>query len=289
MRQLKITQKITSRESLALDKYLNDISKIDLLTEEQEADLAARIRSGEDAALDSLVRANLRFVVSVAKQYQNNGLGLPDLINEGNVGLMKAARRFDETKGFKFISYAVWWIRQSILKAIVEYSRIVRLPQNKSVSYNKLKEARVSFLQEYEREPSVGELADALHITEDAVKSLLHRTTRHTSFDAPVGSGEGDAVMLDFFQQQDDDLKPDNKLMEDSLTEEIRHSMLGLSPREAEILRAYFGLSGQEEQNLDEIGDMYGITRERVRQVKDRALRRLRKSMIRNSRRSIDF
>ncbi len=289
MRQLKITQKITSRESLALDKYLNDISKIDLLTEEQEADLAARIRSGEDAALDLLVRANLRFVVSVAKQYQNNGLSLSDLINEGNVGLMKAARRFDETKGFKFISYAVWWIRQSILKAIVEYSRIVRLPQNKSVSYNKLKEARVSFLQEYEREPSVGELAEVLDITEDAVKSLLHRTTRHTSFDAPVGSSEGDAVMLDFFQQADDDLKPDSKLMEESMSEEIRHGLLGLSPREAEILRAYFGLSGQEEQNLDEIGDMYGITRERVRQVKDRALRRLRKSMIRNSRRTMDF
>lgn len=289
MRQLKITQRITARESLALDKYLNDISKLDLLSEGEEAELAVKIREGDQEAMDKLVRGNLRFVVSVAKQYQHNGLSLSDLINEGNVGLMKAARRFDETKGFKFISYAVWWVRQSILRAIVEYSRIVRMPVNKSVSYGKLQETRVSFMQEFEREPSVSELADVLHITEDAVKSLLHRSTKHTSFDAPVGNEDGDAVMIDFFQQEDANMTPDSKLMEESLTEEIRQGLSDLSPREAEILRGYYGLGGGQSLNLDEIGDQYGLTRERVRQIRDRALRRLRKSMVRNSRQRFDF
>ncbi len=288
MRQLKITNRITTREDLALDKYLNDISKIELLAESEEAELASRIREGDQEAMDRLIQANLRFVVSVAKQYQNNGLSLSDLINEGNVGLMKAARRFDETKGFKFISYAVWWIRQSILQAIVEYSRIVRMPMNKSISYKKLKETRVSFMQEFEREPSVGELAEILDITEDAVRSLLHRTTRHKSFDAPVSNDDGDAVMIDLFQQVDE-IPPDSKLMEESLQDEIKLGLAHLSPREVEVLKSYFGLNGSQALNLEEIGDLYGLTRERVRQIKERALRRLRKTMVRNSRRSFGF
>lgn len=285
MRQLKITNKITSRESLALDKYLTDIGKISLLSAEEEAELARRIREGDQEALDKLTRANLRFVVSVAKQYQNQGLSLPDLINEGNVGLMKAARRFDETKGFKFISYAVWWIRQSILQAIVEYSRIVRLPLNKVGSYHKINGAFRSFVQEFEREPTNEELAELLDITPKDVANVLKGNTRHVSVDAPVSSEEGSATMLDFITSGDEDL-PDNQLMEQSLKEEVQQGLSILSPREVEVLSTYYGLNGYKALTLEEIGELYGLTRERVRQIKERAIRRLRKSYNRNSLRS---
>lgn len=285
MRQLKITNKITSRESLALDKYLTDIGKIALLSAEEEAELARRIREGDQEALDKLTRANLRFVVSVAKQYQNQGLSLPDLINEGNVGLMKAARRFDETKGFKFISYAVWWIRQSILQAIVEYSRIVRLPLNKVGSYHKINGAFRSFVQEFEREPTNEELAELLDITPKDVANVLKGNTRHVSVDAPVSSEEGSATMLDFITSGEEDL-PDNQLMEQSLKVEVQQGLSILSPREVEVLSTYYGLNGYKALTLEEIGELYGLTRERVRQIKERAIRRLRKSYNRNSLRS---
>lgn len=285
MRQLKITNKITSRESLALDKYLTDIGKISLLSAEEEAELARRIREGDQEALDKLTKANLRFVVSVAKQYQNQGLSLPDLINEGNVGLMKACKRFDETKGFKFISYAVWWIRQSILQAIVEYSRIVRLPLNKVGSYHKINSAFRSFVQEFEREPSNEELADVLGITAKDVANVLKGNTRHVSVDAPVSSEEGSATMLDFITSGDEDM-PDNQLMEQSLKEEVQQGLSILSPREVEVLSTYYGLNGYKALTLEEIGDLYGLTRERVRQIKERAIRRLRKSYNRNMLRS---
>ena len=285
MRQLKITNKITSRESLALDKYLNDIGKIPMLTAEEEADLARRIRGGDDAALDKLTKSNLRFVVSVAKQYQNQGLSLSDLINEGNVGLMKAARRFDETKGFKFISYAVWWIRQSILQAIVEYSRIVRLPLNKVASYNKVNQAYTSFVQQFEREPSHEELADLLGITPREVQNMLKGNSRHVSVDAPLSGEDGDATMLDMITSEDNML-PDTSLMEQSLVQEVQHNLSILGPREQEVLSCYYGLNGYSTLTLEEIGERYNLTRERVRQIKERAIRRLRKSYNRNALRS---
>lgn len=282
MRQLKITNKITNRESLALDKYLNDIGKIDLLTPEEEAELARRIKKGDQEALDRLTQANLRFVVSVAKQYQNQGLSLPDLINEGNVGLMKAAKRFDETKGFKFISYAVWWIRQSILQAIVEYSRLVRLPLNKVGSFTKINEAYMSFVQEFEREPSEEELADLLNISTKEVSNALRNRSKYVSFDAPVGGEESDATMLDLVSSGEEG-SPDLKLMEESLRSEVEYGLSILSPREIEVISAYYGLHGEKSLTLDEIGDRFGLTRERVRQIKERAIRRLRKSVMRNA------
>jgi RNA polymerase primary sigma factor len=282
MRQLKITNKITSRESMALDKYLTDIGKISLLSAEEEAELARRIRDGDKEALDKLTRANLRFVVSVAKQYQNQGLSLPDLINEGNVGLMKAAKRFDETKGFKFISYAVWWIRQSILQAIVEYSRIVRMPLNKVGSYHKMNAAFTSFVQKFEREPTNEELAELLDISAKDVANMKKGNARHVSVDAPVSSEEGSATMLDFITSGDDSL-PDNQLMEESLKEEVQQGLSILSPREVEVLSSYYGLNGYKALTLEEIGELYGLTRERVRQIKERAIRRLRKSYNRNT------
>jgi len=285
MRQLKITNKITSRESLALDKYLNDISKIDLLTPDEEADLARRIRDGDELALEKMTQANLRFVVSVAKQYQNQGLSLPDLINEGNVGLMKAAKRFDETKGFKFISYAVWWIRQSILQSIVEYSRLVRLPLNKVSSYHKVNEAFVSFTQEFEREPSNEELAELLEIKPKEVTNLMKGGSRHLSMDAPVTGEEGEATMLDLFNSADQE-SPDLSLMEQSLKDELRQGLALLSPREVEVLCSYYGLNGHSSLTLEEIGELYGLTRERVRQIKERALRRLRKATNKNAMKS---
>ncbi|MBK7335867.1 MAG: RNA polymerase sigma factor RpoD/SigA [Saprospirales bacterium] len=281
MRQLKITNNITTRESLALDKYLNDIGKIDMLTADEEADLARRIRAGDQRALERLTKANLRFVVSVAKQYQNQGLSLSDLINEGNVGLMKAAKRFDETKGFKFISYAVWWIRQSILQAIVEYSRIVRLPLNKVGSYNKVNEAYLSFIQEYEREPTNDELAELLDMSPKEVSNMLKGGGRHLSVDAPLSGEDGDSTMLDVLP--DDDMSPDNNLMEQSLKEEVQQGLSILSPREVEVLSAYYGLNGHKPLTLEEIGELYGLTRERVRQIKERAIRRLRKAYNRNA------
>jgi len=283
MRQLKITNKITARESLALDKYLNDIGKIPMLSPEDEAELARRIREGDQEALDKLTRSNLRFVVSVAKQYQNQGLSLSDLINEGNVGLMKAARRFDETKGFKFISYAVWWIRQSILQAIVEYSRIVRLPLNKVGSYNKVNEAFLSFVQEFEREPTHEELAELLNMTPKEVSNMLKGNGRHVSVDAPISGEDGDSTMLDVISSDEEGESPDGSLMEQSLKEEVQQGLSILSPREVEVLSSYYGLNGQKSLTLEEIGDLYGLTRERVRQIKERAIRRLRKSYNRNA------
>jgi len=277
MRQLKITNKITSRESVALDKYLNDISKIGMINAEEEAILAKKIRVGDAEALDKMVRSNLRFVVSVAKQYQNQGLSLPDLINEGNVGLMKAAKRFDETKGFKFISYAVWWIRQSILYAIVEYSRMVRLPLNKVTSYNKINEAIVSFQQQFERDPSHDEIGELLDIKPKEVSRMMRGGNRHLSMDAPVGGEEGDATMLDLFVENDQ-ANPESDLMEESKVIDIKAGLAELSPREIEVICAYYGLNDHKSLTLEEIGELYGLTRERVRQIKERAIRRLRKS-----------
>lgn len=285
MRQLKITNKITTRESLALDKYLTDIGRISLLTPEEEAELARRIREGDSTALEKLTKANLRFVVSVAKQYQNQGLSLSDLINEGNVGLIKAAKRFDETKGFKFISYAVWWIRQSILQAIVEYSRIVRLPLNKVGSYNKVNAAYTSFIQEFEREPSIDELADLLEMTPKEVSNVLRGGVRHVSVDAPISGEDSDATMLDLIEG-DNNVHPDHALMDQSLKEEVQQGLSILTPREMEVLSSYYGLNGYKALTLEEIGELYGLTRERVRQIKERAIRRLRKSYNRNTLRS---
>ena len=277
MRQLKITNKITSRESLALDKYLNDIGKITLLSGDEEAVLARRIREGDEKALERLTEANLRFVVSVAKQYQNQGLTLSDLINEGNVGLMKAARRFDETKGFKFISYAVWWIRQSILQSIVEHSRIVRLPLNKVGSYNRINEAYITFVQTYEREPSNEELGESLDMTPKEVANMLRSNARHVSMDSPIGGDDSDATMLDVFVNADESM-PDTILIEESMREEVKQGLAILSDREKEVISAYYGLNEFKALTLEEIGDAYGLTRERVRQIKERAIRRLRKS-----------
>jgi len=282
MRQLKIANRITSRESLALEKYLADISKIEMISPEEETRLAAKVRAGDQAALERLTEANLRFVVSVAKQYQNQGLSLSDLINEGNVGLMKAAKRFDETKGFKFISYAVWWIRQSILQSIVEYSRIVRMPHNKSTSYNRLNEAFVSFVQEFEREPTHEELADLLNVYIRDVINNMPGASRHVSFDAPVSSDEDSFTLLDMIET-DENMQPDLKLMEESLRLDIQYSLNALAPREAEVLAYYFGLKGEKPLTLDEIGVTLELTRERVRQIKERAIRRLRKTMKKNS------
>jgi RNA polymerase primary sigma factor len=285
MRQLKITHKITSRESLSLDKYLNDIGKLSMLSADEEAELARRIRMGDEEALNKLTKANLRFVVSVAKQYQNQGLSLSDLINEGNVGLMKAARRFDETKGFKFISYAVWWIRQSILQAIVEYARIVRLPLNKVGSYNKVNDAFLSFIQEFEREPTNEELAELLDISPKEVANMLRGTNRHLSVDAPINGEDSDSTMLDILTNAAES-SPDEPLMEESLKEEVQQGLSLLSPREVEVISAYYGLNGFKSLTLEEIGEQFGLTRERVRQIKERAIRRLRKSYNKNALRS---
>jgi RNA polymerase primary sigma factor len=285
MRQLKITNNITSRESLALDKYLLDIGRIDLLTIEEESELAKKIKQGDQEALEKLTKANLRFVVSVAKQYQNQGLSLSDLINEGNVGLMKAARRFDETKGFKFISYAVWWIRQSILQAIVEYSRMVRLPLNKMTAYNKVNEAWVAFVQKNEREPTNDELAEILGVQTKDIENMLKGANRHISVDAPLSDDEGSATMLDMMTYGEED-SPDLKLMEESVKKEIIEGLEILSPREVQVIVAYFGLDNQRAMNLDEISEAFDLSNERVRQIRDRALRRMRKSITRNAMKS---
>jgi len=254
-----------------------------MLNADEEAEMARRIRAGDTEALNIMTRANLRFVVSVAKQYQNQGLSLSDLINEGNVGLMKAAKRFDETKGFKFISYAVWWIRQSILQSIVEYSRIVRLPLNKVGSYNKINEAFLSFVQEFEREPTSEELAEILSLTPREINNMLKGNGRHLSFDAPMNGEEGASTMLDVIVGSEAADSPDNNLMEQSLKEEVQQGLSILSPREVEVLSSYYGLNGYKSLTLEEIGDLYGLTRERVRQIKERAIRRLRKSYNRNN------
>ncbi len=290
MRQLRITQKITKRDSLSLDKYLNEIGKIGLIDSAEEAILAQKIREGDQEALHKITKANLRFVISVAKQYQNQGLPLIDLINEGNVGLIKAAKRFDETKGFKFISYAVWWVRQSILQAIVEQSRLVRLPLNKIGTNNRINEAYHSFMQEFEREPSADELADLVGLSEKEVRNILRISGRHVSVDAPVTneSGNGDSMtMLDTLAYSGSDSdKPESELMNESLKEEVKNGLAMLSPKEVQVISAYYGLNGQQAMTLEEIGYACDLTRERVRQIKERAIRRLRKSTNRNNLRS---
>ncbi|MFB2120020.1 RNA polymerase sigma factor RpoD/SigA [Parapedobacter sp. 2B3] len=273
MRQLKITQSITNRESQSLDKYLHEIGKVDLITAEEEVVLAQKIREGDQAALERLTKTNLRFVVSVAKQYQNQGLTLGDLINEGNLGLIKAAKRFDETKGFKFISYAVWWIRQSILQAIAEQSRIVRLPLNQVGSLSKISKAFSKLEQEYEREPSPEELADILETTVDKVSDTLSNSGRHVSMDAPFVQGE-ENTLLDVLENSDPDT--DSSLIDESLSEEIKRSLATLTEREREIIVLFFGLGSNHQLSLEEIGEKFNLTRERVRQIKDKALQRLR-------------
>lgn len=273
MRQLKITQSITNRESQSLDKYLHEIGKVDLITAEEEVILAQKIRAGDQAALERLTKTNLRFVVSVAKQYQNQGLTLGDLINEGNLGLIKAAKRFDETKGFKFISYAVWWIRQSILQAIAEQSRIVRLPLNQVGSLSKISKAFSKLEQEYEREPSPEELADTLETTVDKISDTLSNSGRHVSMDAPFVQGE-ENTLLDVLENRDPNT--DNSLIDESLSEEIKRSLATLTDREREIIVLFFGLGSNQPLSLEEIGEQFSLTRERVRQIKDKALQRLR-------------
>jgi len=274
MRQLKISKQITNRESQSLDKYLQEIGKVDLLTPEEEVTLAQRIREGDQLALEKLTKANLRFVVSVAKQYQNQGLSLGDLINEGNLGLIKAAQRFDETRGFKFISYAVWWIRQSILQALAEQSRIVRLPLNRVGSLNKISKTFSELEQRYEREPSPEELAEVLEVSTNEVVDTLKISGRHVSMDAPFVQGE-DNTLLDVLEN-DGDIKPDSELMNDSLRREVQRALSTLTQREADVITLYFGLNGEHPMTLEEIGERFDLTRERVRQIKEKAIRRLR-------------
>ena len=275
MRQLKITKSITNRESASLDKYLQEIGKEDLITVEEEVELAQRIRKGDQRALEKLTRANLRFVVSVAKQYQNQGLSLPDLINEGNLGLIKAAEKFDETRGFKFISYAVWWIRQSILQALAEQSRIVRLPLNQVGSLNKINKAFSRFEQEHERRPSPEELAETLDLPAEKVADTLRVSGRHISVDAPFVEGE-DNSLLDVLVN-DDSPVADKTLINESLSTEVERALATLTERERDIIRLFFGINCQE-MTLEEIGEKFGLTRERVRQIKEKAIRCLRHS-----------
>ena len=271
MRQLKITKSITNRESASLDKYLQEIGREDLITVEEEVELAQRIKKGDRVALEKLTRANLRFVVSVAKQYQNQGLSLPDLINEGNLGLIKAAEKFDETRGFKFISYAVWWIRQSILQALAEQSRIVRLPLNQVGSLNKISKA----FSKFERRPSPEELADELDIPVDKISDTMKVSGRHISVDAPFVEGE-DNSLLDVLVNDDSPIA-DRSLINESLAKEIDRALATLTERESDIIKMFFGI-GCQEMTLEEIGDKFGLTRERVRQIKEKAIRRLRQS-----------
>ena len=273
MRQLKISKSITNRESASLDKYLQEIGHEDLLTVDEEVELAQKIKKGDRRALEKLTKANLRFVVSVAKQYQNQGLSLPDLINEGNLGLIKAAEKFDETRGFKFISYAVWWIRQSILQAIAEQSRIVRLPLNQVGSVNKINRELNKFEQENERRPSVDEIADRTDLPEDKIAEAMKANTHHVSMDAPFVEGD-DNSLLDVMAN-DNSPMADNELVKESLREEINRALEGLNERERKVVKAFFGI-GIPEMTLEEIGDKYNLTRERVRQIKEKAIRRLR-------------
>ncbi|HLF35095.1 MAG TPA: sigma-70 family RNA polymerase sigma factor [Cyclobacteriaceae bacterium] len=274
MRQLKISKQITNRESQSLDKYLQEIGKVDLLTPDEEVVLAQRIKDGDQMALERLTKANLRFVVSVAKQYQNQGLSLGDLINEGNLGLIKAAQRFDETRGFKFISYAVWWIRQSILQALAEQSRIVRLPLNRVGSLNKISKTFSELEQKYEREPSPEELADVLDVSSSEVVDTMKISGRHVSMDAPFAQGEENSL-LDVLEN-DLEEKPDSGLMTDSLRKEVQRALSTLTQREADVVTLYFGLNGEHAMTLEEIGEKFNLTRERVRQIKEKAIRRLR-------------
>ena len=274
MRQLKITKQVTNRETASLDKYLQEIGKVDLITAEEEVELAQKIRAGDENALDKLTKANLRFVVSVAKQYQNQGLTLPDLINEGNLGLIKAARRFDETRGFKFISYAVWWIRQSILQALAEQSRIVRLPLNKIGSINKINKMFAFLEQANERVPSAEEIAKELDMTISDVKESMKNSGRHVSMDAPLVEGE-DSNLYDVLRSGESP-NPDRNLLHESLRTEIERALETLTPREADVVRLYFGLGEKHAMTLEEIGETFDLTRERVRQIKEKAIRRLK-------------
>ena len=274
MRQLKITKSITNRESASLDKYLQEIGREELITVEEEVELAQKIRKGDREALERLTRANLRFVVSVAKQYQNQGLSLPDLINEGNLGLIKAAEKFDEPRGFKFISYAVWWIRQSILQALAEQSRIVRLPLNKIGTINKINKAYAYLEQELEREPRADEIAKMLDITEAEVKDSLRNSSRHLSMDASLTQDE-DNNMYDVLKSEDSPT-PDKGLLYESLKTEVNRVIATLPPREADVIRLYYGLDSKHPLTLEEIGEKFDLTRERVRQIKEKALRRLK-------------
>jgi len=274
MRQLKITKQVTNRESKSLDKYLQDIGKIQLITAEEEVELAQKIRAGDQDALDKLTTANLRFVVSVSKQYQNQGLSLPDLINEGNAGLVKAAKRFDETRGFKFISYAVWWIRQAILQALAEQSRIVRLPLNKIGAINKINKAYSFLEQTHERAPSAEEIAHNLDLSVSNVKQSMKISGRHVSMDSPLKDGET-STLYDVVKSEESP-KPDADLMRNSLTIEINRALDTLSEKEAVVLRHYYGIDKKQPMSLQEIGDSFGLTRERVRQIKEKGIRRLR-------------
>tara|TARA_Y100000814_G_C12307994_1_gene394071 strand:- start:52 stop:915 length:864 start_codon:yes stop_codon:yes gene_type:complete len=274
MRQLKITKQVTNRETASLDKYLQEIGKVDLISADEEVVLAQKIKEGDEIALEKLTKANLRFVVSVAKQYQNQGLSLPDLINEGNLGLIKAAKRFDETRGFKFISYAVWWIRQSILQALAEQSRIVRLPLNKIGSINKINKTYASLEQKYEREPSADEIANVLEISANDVRESQRNSGRHISMDAPLVDGE-DSNLYDVIMSGESP-NPDDSLINDSLRTEIERSLTTLTDREADVIRLYFGLGSKHAMTLEEIGEKFDLTRERVRQIKEKGIRRLK-------------
>lgn len=274
MRQLKITKQVTNRETKSLDKYLQDISKLPLITADEEVELAQRIREGDQAALDKLTTSNLRFVVSVAKQYQNQGLTLPDLINEGNAGLVKAAKRFDETRGFKFISYAVWWIRQAILQALAEQSRIVRLPLNKIGSINKINKAYSFLEQSHQRQPSAEEIANELDMSLNEVETSLRNSGRHLSMDAPLKDGE-DYSLYDLVQSTESP-KPDNNLMYQSLQLEISRALDTLTSKESDVIKLYYGLGGEMPMSLAEIGVVFDLSRERVRQIREKGIRRLR-------------
>jgi len=276
MRQLKITKQVTNRETASLDKYLQEIGRVDLITAEEEIDLAKRIKLGDTQALDRLTKANLRFVVSVSKQYQNQGLALPDLINEGNLGLIKAAQRFDETRGFKFISYAVWWIRQSILQALAEQARIVRLPLNKIGIINKVNKAFSELEQELGRTPTIDELADSLEISDADVKQSIANSGRHVSMDAPLKDGdEGSSSLYDILQNTENN-NPERELILESLRGEIVRSLNTLKLREADVIRLYYGLDGTSPMTLAEIGQRFDLTRERVRQIKEKGIRKLK-------------
>lgn len=276
MRQLKITKQVTNRETASLDKYLSEIGRVELISADEEVELAKKIKQGDQAALEKLTKANLRFVVSVSKQYQNQGLTLPDLINEGNLGLIKAAQRFDETRGFKFISYAVWWIRQSILQALAEQSRIVRLPLNKIGTINKINKTFSKLEQEFEREPTPGEISDLLEMTEQDVKDSMRTTDRHVSMDAPLSTSDDGSGNLYDLMISDDSPSPEHELINDSLRREIERALTTLTMREAEVLRCFFGLDGKAAMTLEEIGEKFELTRERVRQIKEKGIRRLK-------------
>ncbi|MCE3229594.1 MAG: sigA [Bacteroidetes bacterium] len=275
MRQLKITKQITNRETASLDMYLQDIGRVELITADEEVVLAQKIKQGDQRALDKLVKANLRFVVSVSKQYQNQGMSLPDLINEGNLGLIKAAQRFDETRGFKFISYAVWWIRQSILQSLAEQSRIVRLPLNKIGAINKINKTLSKLEQDLEREPSYDELSEILDMLPQDIQDTMRNNNRHVSMDAPININEDAGSMYDLMKNEEA-LSPDKELIGESLQQEISRALSTLTDREADVVKLFFGLGGTHAHSLEEIGEKFDLTRERVRQIKEKAVRRLK-------------